>query len=284
MTTFNNSGQALLHCSYRQRKPALFIYKVFDYFFFEHSKLKLINLLLELKIRKPNYLWMQAKSGTNYDSVEQSIETFLSVNKNSLWQIFKLARMCVRYTHYELAQKIYERMSLELVSNSSNMSTSDLSYKSCFDFMALICKAESSLQINCVNINEFINSLNQALNYYVRAQILFKSLCSKCLTSQNSSFLTLENANTIFQIRYCELRNEQIKLYIHLILSSMTFQTIPAPIFQFKSSEVNFAKFGRIAQQMKFTIVELQKLSQKYKDLISECFDADNHTINVLNM
>ena len=235
-------------------------------------------------MRKPSYLWTKSQSGSPCDYVENCIETFLKVNKNSLWQIFKLARMCVRYSHYELAMKIYERMSSETISNSINMSTSDLSYKSWFDFMALICKAESSLQLNFSNINDFINSLNQALNHYVKAQILFKSLCTKCFNSQNFSFITLENANTIFQIRYCELRNEQIKLYIHLILSSMTFQTIPAPIFQFKSSEVNFAKFGRIAQQMKFTVVELQKLSQKYKDLISECFDADNHTINVLNM
>ena len=243
-------------------------------------------------MRKPSYLCIKYESKDSNlpsnDLVERSIETFLQVNKNSLWEIFKLARMCVRYTHYELAMKIYEQTSSELISNSINMSTSDLSYKSWFDFMALISKAEFSLQSSHSNINEFINSLNQALNHYVRAQTLFKSLCTRCFASAaNSSvysFPMLENANTNFQMRYCELRTEQIKLYIHLILSSMTFQTIPAPIFQFKSSEVNFTKFGRIAQQMKFTVVELQKLAQKYKDLISECFDADNHTISILNM
>ena len=239
-------------------------------------------MLLELKTRKSHYL--RVKDKNDCDFVEHSVETFLEVNKTSLWPIFKLARMCVRYTHYELATRIYEKMSTELIFNSSNMSTNDLSYKRWFDFMALICKAESSLQLSNSNISDFINSLNQALNYYIRAQILFKSLCTKSISTPSCSFSTLENSNTIFQIRYCELRNEQIKLYIHLILSSMTFQTIPAPIFQFKSSEVNFTKFGRIAQQMKFTVVELQKLSQKYKDLISECFDADNHTISILNM
>ena len=245
-------------------------------------------------MRKPSYLHATTSnssdpnSHTACDLIAKSIDTFLQVNRTSLWDIFKLARMCVRYTHYELAMKIYEQMSTELISNSTNMSTSDLSYKSWFDFMALICKAESSLQSNHTNINEFISSLNQGLNHYVRAQILFKSLCTRCFGSASNSsvysFPMLENSSTNFQIRYCELRSEQIKLYIHLMLSSMTFQTIPAPIFQFKSSEVNFTKFGRIAQQMKFTVVELQKLAQKYKDLISECFDADNHTISILNM
>lgn len=66
----------------------------------------------------------------------------------------------------------------------------------------------------------------------------------------------------------------------------MTCFTQPAPVFQlqsFQSSE-NFARFGRIAQQLKYSVVELQKLTQKYKDFIAECFDADQHTLNILNM
>ena len=134
------------------------------------------------------------------------------------------------------------------------------------------------------NINDFIENLNQSLSLYIRAQAVFKSNCTKCLQSTSTNNMPiLENSNTCFQIRYCELRSEQIKLYIHMILSTMTFITIPAPIFQFKSSE-SFNKLGRIASQMKYLTNELQKLSQKYKELISECFDSDKHTLNILNM
>lgn len=67
----------------------------------------------------------------------------------------------------------------------------------------------------------------------------------------------------------------------------MTCFTQPAPVYQlqsFQSNESSFARFGRVAQQLKYSIVELQKLTQKYKDFIAECFDADQHTINILNM
>jgi hypothetical protein len=93
----------------------------------------------------------------------------------------------------------------------------------------------------------------------------------------------LESVNVGFQQRYCELRAEQCKLYLHVLMSSMTWFTQPAPLFQFKSSD-NLAKLGRIAQQMKYALNELQKLIVKYKEFIAECFDADSHSINILNM
>lgn len=164
-----------------------------------------------------------------------------------------------------------------------NMSTNDLSYKSWFEFMSLVCKAESQLvKKHFKNYSDMMNNLNQSLNDYTRAQMLFKSLCSRCLTHSNT-LPVLENSNTCFQTRFCELRCEQIKLFIHVSMSLLTFRTVPAPVFQFNSSE-NLAKYGRIAQQMKYSVVELQKLNQKFKDFISECFDADEHTINILNM
>lgn len=247
------------------------------------KKLKLINLLMELQVRKTSYI-CQDKEPNKTHYIESCIDSYLEANKSSLWNIFKLGRMCVRYTHYKLANSIYETLSSDLASNVLNTSTSDLSYKSWFEFMEMICKAECSLQTQYADINEFISSLNLAFTNYVRAQTLFKSLCTRCLSATSATIPTLENANANFQIRYCELRSEQIKLYLHIILSSMTYQTMPAPVFQFKSSEVNFSKFGRIASQMKYSINELQKLNQKYKDFISECFDADPHTLNILNM
>ena len=209
--------------------------------------------------------------------VVSSIKSFLELNEHNSWHIFKLARMCVRYSYYEVANSLYEKMCLQMSSMECEAYTSDLSCKSWLEFMAILCKAEHLItQSGVLDINELIRNLNEALSLYMRAQFLFKSYCTRCLTQ-------LENSNTCFQMRYCELRSDQIKLYIHLILSTMTYQTIPAPVFHFKSSE-NFGKFGRIAQQMKYSLVELQKLNQKYKQLISECFDADHHTLNILNM
>lgn len=239
-----------------------------------------MNLLFELQIRSFGYLDKEIEAYF----IEDSVKKFLDKNHNDLWSIFKLARMCVRYTFYDLANTIYENLSIKMTNSIFNMSTSDLSYKGWFDFMSCICKSECLLtKSNPSNINDLIKLLNEALSGYMRAHTLFKSSCSRCLTHSSTSIPTLENSNTCFQIRYCELRSEQIKLYVHLTLSSMTFQTIPAPVFQFKSSE-NFARTGRMAQQMKYSVVELQKLNQKYKDFIAECFDADEHTINILNM
>jgi hypothetical protein len=39
-----------------------------------------------------------------------------------------------------------------------------------------------------------------------------------------------------------------------------------------------------MGSQMKFSVFELQKLLLKYKNFIKECFDADENTINILNI
>jgi hypothetical protein len=204
--------------------------------------------------------------------------------------------MCVRYSYYEMANKLFESITATLsepvTDTSDNVVRADLNCISWLEFMSILCKAEYLIgQSNVANINEFIGNLNRALQLYNQAQALFKANCSKCfwpcprpgVAQQACSQPTLENSNTCIQMRFCELRSEQIKLYVHLILSTMTYQTIPAPVFHFKSSQ-NFGRFGRIAQQMKYSLAELQKLTQKYKELVSECFDADCHTLNILNV
>jgi len=193
-----------------------------------------------------------------------------------------------------MANKLFESITTTLsepVTINNNIVRADLNCISWLKFMSTLCKAEHLItQSEVLNINEFISNLNRALELYNQAQSLFKANCSKCfwpspnasMTQQVSTLPALENSNTCIQTRFCELRSEQIKLYVHLILSTMTYQTIPAPIFHFKSSQ-NFGRFGRIAQQMKYSLAELQKLTQKYKELVSECFDADCHTLNILN-
>ena len=247
------------------------------------QKLKLINLLFELQVRNSDDSSRTFKNELAY--VSNAVKLFVQVNQSKSWLIFKLARMCARYAHFKLANELYTHLSDQLSkSMQRDMDTKDLSYKSWLDFMAIISKAETFVTLSHAgSINEFINNLNSAFSLYLQALTLFKSLCTKCMLHSCNAVPTLENANTCFQTRFCELRSEQIKLYIHMILSTMTYQTIPAPVHQFNSSE-SLGKYGRIAQQLKYSLVELQKLTTKYKDFISECFDADNHSLNILNM
>ena len=240
-------------------------------------------MLFELQVRDSR----ASKNELGY--VSNAVKLFVQVNQSKSWLIFKLARMCARYAHFKLANELYTYLSDQLSkSMQRDTDTKDLSYKSWLDFMAIISKAETFIALShASNINELIGNLNSALSLYLQALTLFKSMCTKCMihssTCNSSVPSVLENSNTCFQTRFCELRSEQIKLYIHMILSTMTYQTIPAPVYQFNSSE-SLGKYGRIAQQLKYSLVELQKLTTKYKDFISECFDADNHSLNILNM
>lgn len=236
-----------------------------------------------MQIRRIDFL-NNEEGYANLLCIKESVAKFLELNKSCLWSSFQLARMCVRYTYYDLAHEIYTSLATHMTNKIPNMCTSDLSYKCWFDFMAYVCRAEHLMsKSDCASINDLILSLNEALSSYMMAQVVFKSNCTRCLTPSTTALPVLETSATCFQIKYCELRCEQIRLYVHLLLSTMTCITIPAPIFQFKSSE-NFSRFCRISQQMKYSIVELQKLTQKYKDFLAECFDADMHTINILNM
>jgi hypothetical protein len=246
-------------------------------------QLKLINLLFELKVRSD----LQSDCETSFN-IEIPIQTFIELNSQNYWQIFKLARMCVRYGSFNLGHLLYQKLSHQILDGfRPNMATADLSYKSWLDFMALLCQGESLIsETTASNINEFIKHLNEAMDCYLRAQYLFKSSCTRCLntTTGNANGVSIQETSTnCFQLRYCELRTEQIKLYIQLILSTMTYKTVPPPVFQFNSAE-SFGKFGRIAQQMKYSIVEIQKLIQKYKELLFESFDADSHTINMISI
>ena len=156
----------------------------------------------------------------------------------------------------------------------------------------------------------------------MRAQTLFKATCTKCMvqpylqhqpqsqqhqstvqqqqqsSGSGASLVSLENANSCFQVRFCELRSEQVRLYVHLVLSVLTHVTVPPPVFQLNAASMTsagaagaataprsaVAAVGRVAQQLKHSVNELHKLNQKYRDLLTECFDADHHTINILNM
>ena len=263
----------------------------------------MINLLFELQVRSFKKLGEEATSDHS-ELVTECVRGFLEANDKDQWLKFKLARMCVRYSYYELATELFNNVSTELRREYTlNMKKSDMSFINWLEFMAILSKAEFLIsQTGVEDINEYIQNLNESLSLYLNAQILFKANCAQCFiplssatsttsggssasssTSSSNQPPTLENSDTSIQIRYCELRAEQIKLFIHMVLSTMTYQTIPPPAFQFKSSE-NFGKLGRIAQQMKNSTVELQKLNQKIKELISECFDGDIHTLNVLNM
>jgi hypothetical protein len=275
--------------------------KITAHFFFL-IKLKLINLLFELEVRQINFV--KQTTPVVSSRVHKCISTFLQNNPRAHWAQFKLARMCARYTYFDLADEVYTRLSSTISQSMFNMSTHDLSYTGWLDFMAMVCRAEARPSPSIKSNSQLINCLNESLAYYMRAQSLYKATCTRSLvqscaaststaasTNSSASSTTaavvhtpaLENSNACFQIRYCELRSEQVRMFLHLVMSAMTFVTCPAPAFQFNSAD-SFAKLGRVAHQMKYSVAELQKLNQKYKELLSECFDADQHTINILNM
>jgi hypothetical protein len=258
-------------------------------------------LLFELEVRKLNFSKRQSTGDQGSSIINRSVEAFMqncnnptttttttTTDTNSAhWAQFKLARMCVRYTFYSLAEAIYARLA-ERVANSMtfNMSTSDLSYKGWLDFMGMLCRAESRVNpARAKTVHELVQGLSESLSFYTRAMSMFKATCTRSLTQACSNTPALENSNACFQIRYGELRSEQIKMFIHLVMSVMTCLSVPPPRFQFKTTATDkFSRHGRVAQQMKYSVNELHKLNLKYKELLSECFDADQHTINILNM
>ncbi len=192
----------------------------------------------------------------------EAIEKFLE--KSNYWLNFKLARLCMRYAFYNYSSNILDN--LISIPNFKNQS-----FKIYLNFLLNISNAELMLtKADFKNFGEFLKNLNAALAHYTRSQFLLKSL-------KNS------NASTSYiQLKYCELRIEQIKTYINMIMATMTYQTIPAPVFLYSTDNLN--KYGRIATQFKYTTSELQKLILKYKIFIKEFFDADLNTINILNI
>lgn len=167
-------------------------------------------MLFELQVRRVDYLRLDGEPDyEDVAAIENSVRIFLELNTNNMnnnvWSVFQLARMCVRYAHYDLAQEIYSRLSTSLaeqqhltsnssISNNSNMSTSDVSYKSWFDFMANACRAEhllSSRSIESGNVNELIAALNDALSNYMRAQVCYYSHITFIRLSCESIYISL---------------------------------------------------------------------------------------------
>ena len=300
-------------------------------------KLKLLNLLLELQVRKATtrHNASNAHNAVSAD-VESAIMRVVESNRHMPWHLYKLARMCVRYSQYKLACAIYESLAALMVAaaaagnndcaaaGTTNVSTSDMSYKGWLDFMAQVCRAEALVSSGavtaCTSLVQLVASINEAFALYARAQTRFKSFCTRCLTATPSAVPVLDTTTGCFQVKYCELRSEQLKLYAHLVLASSTYRTAAAPVFQLhkatkatvtptssssssssaaaaaaamatttpslpsSSSAIAAARLGRIVHQMKYIVLELQKLNVKCKELASECFDADQHTINILHL
>ena len=151
-------------------------------------------------------------------------------------------------------------------------SSIDSKYIFYIEFLLNVCNAECLFNTKIANFNDIIKNLNNALALYVKAQILLKSINSCIQQTQLNSF---------FQLKYCELRCEQIKNFLHLLFATMSYQTIPAPKFFYATSDT-ISKYGRIGSQMKNMLSEAQKMNLKYKNFLKECFDADENTINIL--
>jgi hypothetical protein len=195
------------------------------------------------------------------------------------WINYKLARLCVRYSFFNYATIIFDSLKKLIEEtqptshSNSNNNTKNFNIKQYFEYYSYLCKAESLLiKQDIKSFTNLIENLNEALELYIKAQFLLKS----------SNYL-INTLNNFFQLRYIELRVEQIKYFIHISLGTMTYHTIPPPVFHYSSTDY-LSKLGRMGSQMKYSAFELQKLLLKYKNFIKECFDADENTINILNI
>ena len=209
--------------------------------------------------------------------LNEIITKFIEITRTTnYWINYKLARLCVRYSYFNHASTIFSdlKKAIEMTNEkgfSSTRTTKNTNTKNYFEFFSYVCKAESLLiKQNVKNFTNLIENLNEALDLYIKAQFLLKS----------SNYL-MNTLNSSFQLRYLELRVELIKYFIHISLGTMTYHTIPPPVFQYSSTDY-LSKLGRMGSQMKHSVFELQKLLLKYKNFIKECFDADENTINIL--
>lgn len=192
---------------------------------YKTQKLKCMNLLFELQIRRnknEDEESMDEAGGRCHDNdvlrIEEAVHNLVDTLNNeqaatktesttnssssSMWSIFRLARMCVRYAYYDLAYEIYTLLAAILArdgatgvvsggdSSSSTMSTSDLSYKCWFEFMSHVCQAEhfmTTSRARSDSVNQLIASLNDALSNYMRAQV-----------PNTRYFFNLKNSSIIF--------------------------------------------------------------------------------------
>lgn len=105
-------------------------------------------MLFEFQVRRTgNFLGTSEKGekDSGYDITRESIDIFIEINGSNQWLIFKLARMCVRYSYYALTHQLFEGLSRNLAnveSGEDNVTIKDLTYISWLEFMSMICKAE----------------------------------------------------------------------------------------------------------------------------------------------
>ena len=80
-------------------------------------------MLFEIQVRKLE----ENNNGMNLASfVDEAIEIFLNINETNYWEIFRLARMCVRYVYFDKANQLFENMTNLMSSVNFNMSANDL--------------------------------------------------------------------------------------------------------------------------------------------------------------
>ena len=146
------------------------------------------------------YLNLHANNHKEFNDKLKELIISYSTKNNNEWNDFKLIRLMVRFGFYECAKQILENL-------YSKIKTSiDLNHVFYIEFLLNVCDAEHLLNIKITNFNDVIKNLNNALSLYVKAQIILKSINSSILQTQLNSY---------FQLKYCELRCEQIKIFIH---------------------------------------------------------------------
>ncbi|ESO09949.1 hypothetical protein HELRODRAFT_190339 [Helobdella robusta] len=120
---------------------------------------------------------------------------------------------------------------------------------------------------------ELLERLTNAVDYYQLAVSNFKA--SACLH------------HSIFQITYTNLRCKFILCCIQVLQSCCSFQTVPPPAIA-TSLAINTGqeshKCEHVLNQFKSCIEKLLSLEKEYSELHSSCFDADQRTLQHIDI
>ncbi|KAF5295112.1 hypothetical protein FQA39_LY13263 [Lamprigera yunnana] len=180
------------------------------------------------------------------------------IKNNNLWTNYRIARAAVRYSHHEIALKIFKGLTEQVSSENLH-----------FWLMCLkeMCEAESALLNNsCENL---VDCLDIAVVHYNKAIAALKVAG----TPSN---------NLQFQSEYMRIRTEFLQCLVQLIHTSNILCIVPPPAIAssiVQSTRDEYQRHGYITNQMRRCVKEFKNCRELYWKLYQTAFDADPATL-----
>lgn len=141
---------------------------------------RVVNLLLGLtELQNPSQVQIRTKTMlctlifqmlAGYKWREETYNTILKVvQNNNCWDNYCIARAAMRYSHHQLAQHIFTRLTKEVSSEH-------------FHFWLVCLKemSEAEMQLNCNSSESILIRLDKAIIYYNKAIAALKVGCRYC--------------------------------------------------------------------------------------------------------